>query len=306
MAIVRVIDSRSYMSTQDFEDDVPKDTEDPYDGIDLVEINSNKFIFQSADENGSGQPVTLRNIFTGQFNGNTLQTVDGSVESWVRAYSSDGVNFTEYQEITGIALPLRQLIETGWTNLLSGVDTLIGGNYTDTLYSYGGDDIVQGGGGEDTLHGGAGNDQLLAGGGNDHVMGGQGNDEMGAGQGNDTLQGALGNDTLKGALGNDVLRGGAGDDQISGGDGYDIITGGLGDDTLRGGLGADDFVFASGSGHDVILDAGAGGVDRILLQTGTSYQTAVAGGNLIATFGDGSSLTLVGVTTTESISFVFY
>jgi len=61
----------------------------------------------------------------------------------------------------------------------------------------------------------------------------------------DVLVGRGGNDRLTGGLGNDILDGGAGNDRIDGG---------AGDDTLTGFSGKDTFVFAEGSGNDVITD----------------------------------------------------
>lgn len=306
MALIRVIDAGSHTMIQDDDALEPGAGEDPYQGVQTVEITSSRAVFQTASEDGSGRPVTVREIFTGSFTGNTIQTIDGTVDRWVSAYSYNGVNYTEYVETTGAAVSLRQLFTGSWAQTLANADTLVGGNHADTLYSYNSNDLVQGGGGNDTLHGGAGDDQVQGGGGNDLAMGGQGNDDLRGGGGNDTLQGATGDDTLVGGAGNDVLRGGNGNDSIIGGDGHDVITGGLGNDTLRGGLGEDDFVFGLGSGNDVVLDGGTGGLDRILLPTGTTYQTAVVEGNFVATLSDGSSLTLIGVTTPDNIGIVFF
>lgn len=75
-------------------------------------------------------------------------------------------------------------------------------------------------------------------------------------------------DSMNGLGGADVLDGGDGGDQLFGGYGNDVITGGAGDDSLRGGTsmpseynmhnGQDRFVFAAGSGHDIIGDFDAG------------------------------------------------
>ncbi|MDO7844607.1 pre-peptidase C-terminal domain-containing protein [Sphingomonas immobilis] len=73
--------------------------------------------------------------------------------------------------------------------------------------------------------------------------------------------------TLSGAAnalgtGNDLantLTGNAGDNVLDGKGGNDILIGGAGNDTLTGGAGNDTFVFARGSGKDVITDFGANG-----------------------------------------------
>jgi Ca2+-binding RTX toxin-like protein len=59
------------------------------------------------------------------------------------------------------------------------------------------------------------------------------------------ITGTNGNDLLDGKGGDDFLFGGNGDDRLIGGDGNDRLTGGKGNDT---------FVFAPGSGHDVVTD----------------------------------------------------
>lgn len=162
-----------------------------------------------------------------------------------------------------------------------GNDTLRGGAGNDKMSGETGDDVMEGedgndemwgGAGDDTMEGGAGEDTVVGNAGNDHVHGGPGQDllsgEDGAdlitgGAGNDRLYGGSGEDTMSGDAGNDSLWGGADDDVIEGGDGSDLLfgeagddwlAGGRGNDTLWGGAGADTFVFAPGSGMDVIGD----------------------------------------------------
>lgn len=79
-------------------------------------------------------------------------------------------------------------------------------------------------------------------------------DALSGGAGRDLLIGFGGNDRLSGNGGDDDLHGGAGRDSLSGGAGNDFLFGGAGDDRLVGGTGADVFVFARGSGRDVVLD----------------------------------------------------
>jgi len=59
------------------------------------------------------------------------------------------------------------------------------------------------------------------------------------------ITGTNGDDLLDGKGGDDILFGGSGNDRLIGGDGNDRLTGGKGHDT---------FVFAPGSGHDVVTD----------------------------------------------------
>ena len=72
--------------------------------------------------------------------------------------------------------------------------------------------------------------------------------------GRDLLIGSGGNDRLLGQDGADDLYGDAGRDMLIGGVGDDLLAGGAGDDMLIGGAGRDVFVFAPGSGRDMVMD----------------------------------------------------
>jgi len=70
----------------------------------------------------------------------------------------------------------------------------------------------------------------------------------------DWVYGRQGKDDIYGLGGDDHLFGQQGKDELFGGDGDDFLSGGQGKDKLTGGDGADTFVFAKGSGKDVVLD----------------------------------------------------
>lgn len=93
-----------------------------------------------------------------------------------------------------------------------GNDTLIGANFTDSLYGGIGDDIINGNSGNDTLWGDKGNDSLNGGSGHDYLNGNSGNDTLIGGSGNDLLVGTylVGN----AEPGQDVLLGGTGADRF--------------------------------------------------------------------------------------------
>ncbi|MDH0300398.1 MULTISPECIES: retention module-containing protein [unclassified Pseudomonas] len=59
---------------------------------------------------------------------------------------------------------------------LTGIENLIGSDYSDTLVGNDGDNVLNGGAGNDVLKGGAGNDILIGGRGDDTLTGGSGND----------------------------------------------------------------------------------------------------------------------------------
>jgi Ca2+-binding RTX toxin-like protein len=105
------------------------------------------------------------------------------------------------------------------------------------------------------------------------------------------------------------LYGLAGADTLDGRGGDDTLEGGSGDDTMTGGLGDDSFVFADGHGNDTITDfvAGAASSDVIDLRrltaaasfTDVMAAAAHVGEDTVIDFGDGDSITLLGVDSTQ-------
>ncbi|MGH8603751.1 MAG: calcium-binding protein, partial [Gammaproteobacteria bacterium] len=81
----------------------------------------------------------------------------------------------------------------------------------------------------------------------------------------ETINGTGGAGSLYGYDGNDQLNGLDGNDDLHGGWGDDVLDGGAGNDTLDGGTGNDVYVFARGSGQDVINDndAAQGNIDTV-------------------------------------------
>ena len=116
--------------------------------------------------------------------------------------------------------------------------------------------FLQGTSGTDTITGTAGADIIYAEGGNDLIN---------AGDGNDTLDGGDGVDNLRGENGNDLIYGGSGNDTVYAGSGNDRLDGGTGNDYLQGDAGSDTYVFARGSGQDVVYnhDTGTGKTDAL-------------------------------------------
>jgi hypothetical protein len=116
-----------------------------------------------------------------------------------------------------------------------------------------------------------------------------------------------GDDILYGVSGNDVMYGGVGNDTLFGQDGADTLYGGTGNDVLNGGAGNDAFVFADGFGQDRIVGFTAGGTDdsiNLSALTNPDWTTfadvqahaAQVGADTLIDFGNGNSVTLVGVT----------
>jgi Ca2+-binding RTX toxin-like protein len=83
------------------------------------------------------------------------------------------------------------------------------------------------------------------------------------------------------------------------------LSGGSGNDTLTGGTGNDTFVFQAGSGHDVVKDFTAGGVDgclnlKLSAHHFTSFNDVLqhahqVGQDAIVDLGNGSDVTLKNV-----------
>ncbi|WP_417267838.1 S8 family serine peptidase [Celeribacter baekdonensis] len=201
----------------------------------------------------------------------------------------------------------------------NGNDVLIGGAGNDTLTGGDGFDVLNGGTGKDRLNGEAGNDRLLGDdnddvlydvSGNNQMFGGSGNDTLLDGNGDGVLFGNTGADRLIGNSGNDRIYGDQGNDKISAGNGIDTIVGGAGNDYMVGGNGADKFVFYQNDGADRIEDFELG-QDRLFLDSdiaGTDIDALVAnyadvvGGNIVFDFGDGNTITLIGVTDIDNIA----
>lgn len=103
----------------------------------------------------------------------------------------------------------------------------------------------------------------------------------------------------------DTIDGGSGADTIFGQEGDDRIIGGAGDDLLIGGIGNDDFVFADGSGSDIIEDLVIGedmldvtGMTDVMGDPVEFDDIAIASdgqGGSILTFPNGEQIQLVGI-----------
>ena len=217
----------------------------------------------------------------------------------------------------------------------TGNDTLDGGDDADALYGEDGDDVLIGGSSfsTDILVGGADNDVLRGDSGQgdyDLMDGGAGDDSYYVDTPDDltfeaadggidtvyaTINGAgyylyanvenlvLGGDTPFG-VGNELnnrITGSDASNWLLGGAGDDILNGRGGNDVLFGEAGADVFVFAQGTGGDVIGDFTAG-TDRIDLSAFgfTSFAQVEAalgenGGTSFLTLGNGDMIVLNGV-----------
>ncbi|MFM9864172.1 MAG: beta strand repeat-containing protein [Micropepsaceae bacterium] len=202
---------------------------------------------------------------------------------------------------------------------LSGIESLTGSHFDDTLsgngvfynrlVGLGGNDILDGRDGDDILEGGPGDDILIGGSGSDHLVGGDGIDtasyaasfaavnvnlqngwSLNGDAGGDThtsieiLEGSAFGDTLGGNNSDNTFRGLGGADFIQGRGGNDTLQGGNGDDWLDGGTGADSIDGGSGT-NDVAAYGSSASAVNLDLQNNTYSGGDAAGDTLTAVEG---------------------
>jgi trimeric autotransporter adhesin len=209
-------------------------------------------------------------------------------------------------------------------------DALFGDDGNDTIAGGGGSDWLRGGDGNDVMTGAGGNDRLRGEAGNDTLNGGDGIDRadyrfadgdvnvdlnlgIATDDGHGTIDTLIAIENVRGGDFDDRITGNAGANVLEGRDGADILTGAGGADTLNGAGGADTFRLNSfGEGHDVVeewngaedilsfsdlLDIGAPGILDDLQAAIADIDDSGAGGDVVVTFDNGSSLTFQGAGT---------
>ena len=167
--------------------------------------------YQAEAENGQG--VVISSLAENTFTGNELGVDAGSTGAFSDAIyfvSNSIITFNLFQQIHDFgAANAAQFVD-----LITGVDSIQGTEFSDSFFGTGADEIV---------NLGDGNDSIASGAGNDDVRGGNGDDTIDAGDGNDTLYGGAGNDLINGGAGSDVIFNALGDDIINGGAGFDLL-----------------------------------------------------------------------------------
>jgi Ca2+-binding RTX toxin-like protein len=182
--------------------------------------------------------------------------------------------------------------------------------------------VLIGGLGNDTLDGGTGADKLIGGIGNDTYVVDNAGDVVTElfGEGIDTVRSSISYmlganvenlilmDGARKGTGNDlanVITGNSGANVLDGGAGDDTLLGGAGNDKLYGGSGADKFVFDHGTGQDTVGDF-VSGSDKLDLSafgfasfSDVQAATHDVGGNAVIDLGNGDSVTLSGVLTSQ-------
>ncbi len=180
----------------------------------------------------------------------------------------DGNDTIDYTVVTSqITVNLTTSSASGagiGTNILTSIETVLGGTANDAITGSSGADTLSGGEGDDTLRGIGGDDRFLAwlDAGDDDIDGGDGVDTLDFSKATEavTIDAVAGTATALG-LGTDTISnlehfvGGTGDDTIIGADADETLRGGAGDDFLSGGVGNDELI--GGDGIDAADYSGA-------------------------------------------------
>ncbi|WP_026942865.1 calcium-binding protein [Hellea balneolensis] len=288
------------------------------EGADTLEGNAG---IDGAYYTDAASSVTL-NLVTGGTDGDAAGDSYNSIE-WVFGsdFDDDITGDSAANRLTGGDGNDRLNGAEGNDRLLGGdgYDTINGGDGVDTIFGQSGDDILSGGGGNDFFYGDEGADSHDGGAGIDTVSylasgegvtinmqsGGTGGDAIGDTYTNiERVFGSSHDDSLTGSDGNDVLLGYGG---------VDYLAGGLGNDSLNGGAGIDSFGYnTSSDGADSILGFTSNETIDIL-GLNTDFDTYVeligaatdSGANVLFNFGNGNTLTIVGMNISDLSSSNF-
>jgi len=252
---------------------------------------------------------------------NSLFALDGGAFRYLSPPSDADLVAEDFPIVTASARLLSASLDTSDFIGQSGgdaADNLVGTGVQDLILGGSGNDTIDGGEAVDLLYGNKGLDFIIGGGGNDTIFGGQnggvesgsplalrtGVETLSGGDGDDVIYGNHGTDLMVGDAGADTLFGGQDNDTLSGGDGDDSLLGNLGNDSLVGGAGADTFLAGNAAGDDTIGDFSVSDGDRIKNFVDVATFTDTDQGAFI-TFTDGSTVTLIGVTTSQLSDSVF-
>jgi Ca2+-binding RTX toxin-like protein len=243
----------------------------------------------------------------------------------------DGIDTASYSGSAAVKVTLvtsrAQATLGAGTDIIAGIENLIGGDGNDSLAGNASANRLEGGLGSDTLDGGAGADVLIGGADDDLYWVDNAGDIVteAADEGIDTINSAVtfalewtpGVDNLKltgtaansgtgNALNNTLvgngaangLYGGGGNDTLDGGSGADSMAGGVGDDIYKVDNSADAVVETDGEGVDTVLASvshvlGAN-VENLALAVGSKAAAGVGNGLANRITGNGLANSLNG------------
>lgn len=273
----------------------------------VTALNDGGFIvtWESENQDGAGWGVYAQRYDANGNQTNSLLTNTAGNDILAGSISDD--NTVTYANSTApikVSLNISSQQNTIGAGLdtLTGIENLIGSNYSDILTGNGKDNALLGEAGNDTLSGFSGADTMIGGLGNDNYFVenagdviienfNEGIDSVNSkityllldnienitltgvsainGAGNNQSNIIIGNvaaNQLDGRSGNDKLMGGAGNDTLNGDNNNDTLLGEIGDDTLKGGAGIDKL--DGGAGNNVLT----GGVGKDIFKfTATSH-----------------------------------
>ncbi|MFZ3185740.1 MAG: calcium-binding protein [Pseudomonas sp.] len=245
----------------------------------------------------------INNMLTGNAGHDRLLGLDGN-DTLLGGAGDDileggsGVDTASYADLASavnvnLAITTSQNTGAGGTDVLYGIESLIGSTVNDRLTGNGGANVLDGNLGNDTLTGGLGNDIYIVNTSTDVIIEtstlateidsvqAAASWTLGANleklvlTGNIVINGT-GNtlaNTLTGNTAANALNGSTGNDTLIGAAGNDVLIGGAGTDNLAGGIGADRFDFNAlsemglSSLRDVIADFKTSEGDKIDLST---------------------------------------
>ncbi|OWJ68289.1 calcium-binding protein [Inquilinus limosus] len=255
---------------------------------------------------GSAYADTL----TGDAGANTLSGGAGNdvLTGGAGADRLDGGDGTDRADYAASAAAVTVNLATGVNSggdaagdVLTGIETLGGSAFADSLTGDAGANTLWGRGGNDVLAGGAGNDSLYGEAGTDTLQGGDGDDLLIGGNGADVLNGGAGTDTANYAeagaavtlrlvgggtggvaagdsfIGVENVLGSAFNDTIIGDAGANTLRGLAGTDRLYGGAGGD--IITGDAGNDSLY--GEAGADNLQGGDGDDYLTGGAGADAL-------------------------
>jgi Ca2+-binding RTX toxin-like protein len=285
------------------------------------------------DFNDTGA-VTIANFFGGT--GSIKVQIDTLDYNLFYGTDASLATFTFQRGLTGTnnATSAEVIIGTTGNDKIDGkggfYDALFGDDGNDILTGGGGLDWLRGGSGNDVLNGAGGNDRLRGEDGNDTLNGGDGIDRadyrladfgvdvnlalgIASDDGHGTIDTLIAIEDVRGGAHEDQITGNGGANRLEGREGEDTLTGAGGNDALVGGADADTFRFNGfGEGDDVIedwddsldilsfkdiLDTGSDGILDDLQAAIADIEDNEAGGDVVVTFNNGSTLTFQGVGT---------
>ena len=199
---------------------------------------------------------------------------------------------------------------------------IIGDTDNETIGGVSGTTIIGGSGGSQfvdahlggqSIVGGSGGNQTIWGALTDTIQGGSGGNETIGGVAGETIVGGSANTLIDASLGNESITAGGGNTTVWGGTG-NTIQGASGSGSAAIFFGAahtaetlwDDGI--SSSGNDTVYDFSQSAGDRISVSSSDAISSVVASaaqnaGNTIVHLHDGSSITLVGITSIDGTFF---